>query len=81
MTASRSNTLTDPKEVILENLKFLREYARRLFVEDDDSLVPIEDFKDVLMNEYRTVGATLGLTERDLMVLVFKDILNKHLWY
>ncbi|MDA0734888.1 MAG: hypothetical protein O2860_09940 [Chloroflexi bacterium] len=80
MTASRANPLTDPKDVILENLKFLREYARRLLVEDDDSLVPIEDFKDVLMTEYLTTGATLGLTERDLMVLVFKNVLDQHVW-
>lgn len=80
MTASRANPLTDPKDVILENLKFLREYARRLLVEDDDSLVPIEDFKDVLMTEYLTTGTTLGLTERDLMVLVFKNVLDQHVW-
>ena len=81
MTANKTKTLTDPKDVILENLKFLREYARRLLVEEDDSLVPIEDFKDVLMNEYLAVGATLGLTERDLMVLVFKNILDQPVWY
>lgn len=77
MTASKANTLINPKEVLLENLKFLREYARRLLVEDDDSLVSIEDFKDVLMSEYLTVGAKLGLTERDLMVLLFKAVPNE----
>ena len=81
MTAGSGNTLSDPKEVILQNLKFLGEYARRLLVEDDDSLVPIEDFKDVLMKEYLAVGDTLCLTERDLMMLVFKNILDQCVWY
>jgi hypothetical protein len=60
-----------------ENLKFLREYARRLLVEEDDSLVPIEDFKDVLTKEYLKVGASLGLTKRDLTVLLYKNILGQ----
>ena len=81
METSNAKTLTDPKEVVRENLKFLREYARRLLVEDDDSLVPIEDFKDILMQEYLSVGQDLGLTERDLMVLLFRDILDKSLFW
>ena len=66
--------------MILENLKFPREYARSLLVENYDSLVPIEDFKDVLMTEYLAVGGTLGLTERDLMMLVFENILDQCVW-
>ena len=66
--------------MILENLKFPREYARRLLVENYDSLVPIKDFKDVLMTEYLAVGDTLGLTERDLMMLVFENILDQCVW-
>ena len=80
MSTTEVSTLTSPKEVIKENLKFLREYAKRLLVEDDDSLVPIEDFKDILMKEYLAVGASMGLTERDLMVLIFKDLLDQSLY-
>ena len=81
MTSFKADALTDPKDVIRENLKFLREYARRLLAENDDSLVAIEDFKEVLMKEYLAVGGSMGLTERDLMVLVFKDILHQSLNY
>lgn len=81
MTSFKADALTDPKDVIRENLKFLREYARRLLAENDDSLVVIEDFKEVLMKEYLAVGESMGLTERDLMVLVFKDILHQSLNY
>ena len=55
-------------------LKFPREYTRLLLVEDDDSMVLIKDFEDVLMKKYLAVGDTLGLTERDLIILVFKNI-------
>ena len=79
MTSFKADALIDPREVIRENLKFLREYAKRLLAENDDSLVPIEDFKEVLMKEYLAVGASMGLTERDLMVLMFRNILEQSL--
>ena len=77
MESSRIESLADPKEVIRDNLKFLREYARRLLLEEDDSLVPIEDFKDVLMKEFLVIGESLKLTERDMAVLLFRGILDK----
>ena len=77
MTTPRTETLDDPNEVMRDNLKFLREYARRLLVEEDDALAPIEDFKDVLLEEFLAVGQSLGLTHRDMMVLVFDGILDK----
>jgi hypothetical protein len=77
MERSRIESLADPKEVIRDNLKFLREYARRLLIEEDDSLVPIEDFKDVLMKEFLVIGESLKLTERDMAVLLFRGILDK----
>ena len=43
-------------------------------VEDDDTLSPIEDFKDALMSEYLAVGQTFDLTERDLIVLIFRGL-------
>ncbi len=55
----------------------MREYAKLLLVEEDESLTPIEDFKDVLMQEFLAMGTYLQLTERDMMVLVFKDILDQ----
>jgi hypothetical protein len=80
METIKKELLADPKEVIRENLRFLREYARRLLMEEDDALVAIEDFKDVLMQEFLTVGKSLKLTERDMMVLLFRGILDKCAW-
>jgi hypothetical protein len=80
MESIKEELLTDPREVIRENLKFLREYASRLLLEEDDALVAIEDFKDVLMQEFLAVGGSLKLTERDMMVLLFRGILDKCSW-
>jgi hypothetical protein len=80
MEIIKEELLADPREVIRENLKFLREYARRLLLEEDDALVAIEDFKDALMQEFLAVGQSLQLTERDMMVLLFRGILDKCSW-
>ena len=81
MENSRVESLADPKEVIRDNLKFLREYARRLLIEEDDSLVSLEDFKDVLMEEFLVIGKSLRLTERDMTVLLFRGILDKGVFW
>ena len=67
---------TGSKEIMQENLVFLREYARLLLIEEDETLTPVEDFKDVLMQEFMAMGTYLKLTERDMMLLIFKDILS-----
>jgi hypothetical protein len=77
MEKSDTKNLTTPREILQENLVFLREYAKLLLLEEDESLTPIEDFKDVLMQEFLAMGTYLQLTERDMMVLVFKDILDQ----
>ena len=74
MATLRKEALENPREVMKENLEFLREYARRVLVEDDDTLTPIEDFKDALMSEYLAVGQSFNLTERDLIVLIFRGL-------
>lgn len=74
MATLRKEALENPREVMKENLEFLREYARRVLVEDDDTLTPIEDFKDALMTEYLAVGQSFNLTERDLIVLIFRGL-------
>ena len=77
MEMTARDTLADPKSVMQENLSFLREYAKRLLLEEDDTLATIEDFKDVLMQELLAVGRALRLTERDLAVLLFRGILDQ----
>ena len=76
MEQSPGTNLIRPQEIMQENLVFLREYARLLLIEEDETLTPVEDFKDVLMQEFMAMGTYLKLTERDMMLLIFKDILS-----
>ena len=76
MEKSPGTSLISPQEIMQENLVFLREYARLLLIEEDETLTPVEDFKDVLMQEILAMGTYLKLTERDMMLLIFKDILS-----
>ena len=76
MEQSPGPNLISPQEIMQENLVFLREYARLLLIEEDETLTPVEDFKDVLMQEFMAMGTYLKLTERDMMLLIFKDILS-----
>ena len=76
MEQSPEPNLISPQEIMQENLVFLREYARLLLIEEDETLTPVEDFKDVLMQEFMAMGTYLKLTERDMMLLIFKDILS-----
>ena len=77
MEQSPGINLIRPQEIMQENLVFLREYARLLLIEEDETLTPVEDFKDVLMQEFMAMGTYLKLTERDMMLLLFKDILSQ----
>ena len=77
MEKTSATNLISPQEIMQENLVFLREYARLLLIEEDETLTPVEDFKDVLMQEFMAMGTYLKLTERDMMLLLFKDILSQ----
>ena len=70
-------TLTppDPKKVMHKNLAFLREYARRVIVGEDDSLNALEDIKEALIEEVWQTGQSFKMTERDLAVLLYKGVL------
>jgi hypothetical protein len=65
----------DPKKVMQQNLAFLREYARRAVVGEDDSLSALEDIKEALIQEVWKTGQSFKLTERDLVVLLYKGVL------
>ena len=70
-------TLTppDPKKAMQQNLTFIREYAKRVIVEGDSSLTPLEDVKDALVQEVWKTGDTFKLTKRDVVILMYKGVL------
>jgi hypothetical protein len=68
-------TPPDPKHSMRQNLMFLREYAKRVILEGDDSLTALEDVKEALIEEVWRAGKSFHLTERDVMILLYKGVL------
>ncbi len=64
----------DPKQALKDNMVFLREYARRVIVEDEEDLTPLGDVKTALVQDVWKAGKSYGLTERDLVVLIFQGV-------
>jgi hypothetical protein len=57
-----------------QNLIFLREYAKRVIVDGDESVTALEDVKEALIEEVWRVGKSYQLTERDMTVLLYKVV-------
>ena len=68
--------LNDHREVIRKNLKFLRDYAQQSLVDGKD-LTSVENIKDIVLREFYSVGRSFKLTDRDIALMVFRDIWSK----
>ena len=71
-------TSTDPKKVMRQNLAFLKEYANRVIMEGDTTLSPLTDVKDALIREFWNSGSDFNLTERDMVVLLYRGLLPQY---
>lgn len=76
MEKAKRPTVLGDRETMRGRLLLLREYARRVVAQGDDTLDPLEDLKDHLMGEYWAQGKSLKLTERDLVVLLYRGLLE-----
>ena len=65
---------TDPKQALRDNMVSLREYAKRVIVEKDESLTPLGDVKTALVQDVWNAGRSCGLTERNLVVLIYQGV-------
>lgn len=70
----RKQGLADPKEVLRQSLQSLRACTTSAVIERDSDIPAIPDSKDVLMQEFLAAGRSLELTERDLVVLLYKVV-------
>ncbi|HEX9722219.1 MAG TPA: hypothetical protein VGA53_03055 [Candidatus Paceibacterota bacterium] len=77
MYREREIVKADPKQTFRENLNLLRDYAYKLLVEEDKTVTSLEEFKEECGKEFLELGLAFGLTYRDLMVLLFKGILDQ----
>lgn len=75
MRPTKEQALVKPKEVMLQNLALLREYAR-LVILQKEALTHNEEVKERLLQEFLAMGDSLRLTERDLVVLLYRGLLD-----
>lgn len=60
-----------------QNVRFLREYARRIIVEGDSKLGILDDVRQEHMEGVWEASRSCGLTERDVVLLVCNGILSQ----
>lgn len=65
----------DPKRVMDLNLQFLRQYAKRVMVEGEDTPTALDDVTAELLEEVWNAAETFRLTPRDVVILLYKGIL------
>ena len=68
---------TVPRQALRDNMAFLRKYAKRVIVDQDESLTPLGDVKTALVQDVWNAGRSFGLTERDLVVLIFQGVFSR----
>ncbi len=78
MAVTRNKGVAGPKEVMGERLKFLRECARRALLVKDDTVILTQDLKESRMREFMAIGNSFQLTERDMVVLLYKSLFDNH---
>lgn len=78
MLTNSEQSVASPKDIMRENLEFLKKYARRSLLDKDDTLILFEDIKEVRMQAFLAAGKSLDLTDRDLIVLLFESMWDEH---
>ena len=78
MTLIIEQSVTSPKDIMRENLEFLKKYAKRALLDKDDTLILIEDIKAIRMQAFLAAGKSLKLTDRDIVVLLYKSMWDEH---
>ena len=72
---SRS-TSVDPADLFFQHLAAIREYVEQVFVEDDALSTHQEVDKAILMLEFFDVGVQCDFTQKQLVTLVYADLLD-----
>jgi hypothetical protein len=72
-----TSTLKEAKVLVAEHVQVLTGYARRVMLHDG-SLSEVEDAeRQRRMVELMAMGSCLGLTESEIITLIFKDMLDE----
>lgn len=57
------------------NIQFLREYAKRSLVQRNDRIRHLDNVKSAILDEVWKASESFRLTERDVVVLIYKGVL------
>ena len=67
---------TDPRALFDEHLSTLREHAGRIFLQETALSPAEEEDRESRMLELLAIGTSCGLTKREMVILLFGDVLN-----
>lgn len=70
------NTEIDKADLFFQHLAVLRAYAKRVFGDGNELTLEEEADKNARASEFRTVGALCDFTERQMVSLVYADIVR-----
>ena len=59
-----------------EDLSALRDYASRVFLQDLPLSAPEDAERAALVEEYRAIGGSFRITERELVVQLYRGVLT-----
>lgn len=65
----------DPEYTMRRNIQFLREYAKRSLVQRNDRIRHLDNVKSAILDEVWKASESFRLTERDVVVLIYKGVL------
>ena len=70
-----ANVCRDQVQTLGQNVRFLKEYAKRAIIEEDPSLATLDDVRQSYLNALWEASRHCGMTERDVAILLFKGVL------
>ncbi|MCH7746151.1 MAG: hypothetical protein IIC84_08775 [Chloroflexi bacterium] len=69
-------TSVDPADLFFQHLAAIREYVEQVFVEGDTLSTQQEADRTTLMLEFFDVGSLCEFTQKQLVTLVYAELLN-----
>ena len=65
----------NPTELMTQHFTILREYGRRVLMNEEELLPDEEQDKSVRMNEFIAIGTSYRCTEKEMVGLLYKGII------
>ena len=70
-----SPIVAEPRELMAEHLEVLREYCKQVLVREESPVADQEKDKARRMQEFLAMGRSFSVTDKELVVAVFRGLL------